>query len=121
MKKRHQAGKRIAAWLMALSLCMTAVPAEQVVYAAGGQNETEVTELTELTEVPESAEAMKDSETTEKTGAGEKAETEEAGTESKAFPKSDITNYLYSVLKLSPAHFMILPDSFSNTVSCPSK
>ena len=51
---------------MALSLCMTAVPAEQVVYAAGGQNETEVTELTELTEVPESAEAMKDSETTEK-------------------------------------------------------
>ena len=48
MKKRHQAGKRIAAWLMALSLCMTAVPAEQVVYAAGGQNETEVTELTEL-------------------------------------------------------------------------
>ena len=30
MKKRHQAGKRIAAWLMALSLCMTAVPAEQV-------------------------------------------------------------------------------------------
>lgn len=72
MKKRHQAGKRIAAWLMALSLCMTAVPAEQVVYAAGGQNETEVTELTELTEVPESAEAMKDSETTEKTGAGEK-------------------------------------------------
>ena len=84
MKKRHQAGKRIAAWLMALSLCMTAVPAEQVVYAAGGQNETEVTELTELTEVPESAEAMKDSETTEKTGAGEKAETEEAGTESKA-------------------------------------
>lgn len=66
MKKRHQAGKRIAAWLMALSLCMTAVPAEQVVYAAGGQNETEVTELTELTEVPESAEAMKDSETTEK-------------------------------------------------------
>ena len=43
MKKRHQAGKRIAAWLMALSLCMTAVPAEQVVYAAGGQNETEVT------------------------------------------------------------------------------
>ena len=49
MKKRHQAGKRIAAWLMALSLCMTAVPAEQVVYAAGGQNETEVTELTELT------------------------------------------------------------------------
>ena len=74
MKKRHQAGKRIAAWLMALSLCMTAVPAEQVVYAAGGQNETEVTELTELTEVPESAEAMKDSETTEKTGAGEKAE-----------------------------------------------
>ena len=84
MKKRHQAGKRIAAWLMALSLCMTAVPAEQVVYAAGGQNETEVTELTELTEVPESAEAMKDSETTEKTGAGEKAEAEEAGTESKA-------------------------------------
>lgn len=66
MKKRHQAGKRIAAWLMALSLCMTAVPAEQVVYAAGGQNETEVTELTETTEVPESAEAMKDSETTEK-------------------------------------------------------
>lgn len=65
-EKRHQAGKRIAAWLMALSLCMTAVPAEQVVYAAGGQNETEVTELTELTEVPESAEAMKDSETTEK-------------------------------------------------------
>lgn len=47
MKKRHQAGKKIAAWLMALSLCMTAVPAEQVVYAAGGQNETEVTELTE--------------------------------------------------------------------------
>ena len=74
MKKRHQAGKKIAAWLMALSLCMTAVPAEQVVYAAGGQNETEVTELTELTEVPESAEAMKDSETTEKTGAGEKAD-----------------------------------------------
>lgn len=66
MKKRHQAGKRIAAWLMALSLCMTAVPAEQVVYAAGGQNETEVTELTELTEVPESAEAMKDSETRKK-------------------------------------------------------
>ena len=29
MKKRHQAGKKIAAWLMALSLCMTAVPAEQ--------------------------------------------------------------------------------------------
>ena len=44
MKKRHQAGKKIAAWLMALSLCVTAVPAEQVVYAASEQNETEITE-----------------------------------------------------------------------------
>lgn len=65
MKKRHQAGKKIAAWLMALSLCMTAVPAEQVVYAAGGQNETEVTELTENPETAENAEAMDDSETAE--------------------------------------------------------
>lgn len=66
MKKKTSGREKNCAWLMALSLCMTAVPAEQVVYAAGGQNETEVTELTELTEVPESAEAMKDSETTEK-------------------------------------------------------
>ena len=65
MKKRHQAGKKIAAWLMALSLCMTAVPAEQVVYAAGGQNETEVTELTENPETAENTEAMDDSETAE--------------------------------------------------------
>lgn len=65
MKKRHQAGKKIAAWLMALSLCMTAVPAEQVVYAAGGQNETEVTELTENPETAENTEALDDSETAE--------------------------------------------------------
>lgn len=65
MKKRHQAGKKIAAWLMALSLCMMAVPAEQVVYAAGGQNETEVTELTENPETAENTEAMDDSETAE--------------------------------------------------------
>ena len=65
MKKRHQAGKKIAAWLMALSLCMMAVPAEQVVYAAGGQNETEVTELTENPETAENTEAMGDSETAE--------------------------------------------------------
>lgn len=65
MKKRHQAGKKIAAWLMALSLCMTAVPAEQVVYAAGGQNETEVTELTENPETAENTEALDNSETAE--------------------------------------------------------
>lgn len=64
-EKRHQAGKKIAAWLMALSLCMTAVPAEQVVYAAGGQNETEVTELTENPETAENTEALDDSETAE--------------------------------------------------------
>mgnify|MGYP000677692972 CR=1 FL=1 len=65
MKKRHQAGKKIAAWLMALSLCMTAVPAEQVVYAAGGQNETEVTELTEN---PETADHKGLAVCSEKTG-----------------------------------------------------
>lgn len=68
MKKRHQAGKKIAAWLMALSLCMTAVPAEQVVYAAGGQNETEATELTETQEMTEGTEVVDDSEMAESEG-----------------------------------------------------
>ena len=65
MKKRHQAGKRIAAWLMALSLCMTAVPAEHVIYAASGQNETEVTEDVEQVETTA---VTQESEATEKTG-----------------------------------------------------
>lgn len=87
MKKRHQAGKRIAAWLMALSLCVTAVPAEQVVYAAGEQNETEITELTQNPEVTESTEAMGDSENAEGNEAGDSGEdqisetTENTGTE----------------------------------------
>ena len=87
MKKRHQAGKRIAAWLMVLSLCVTAVPAEQVVYAAGEQNETEITELTQNPEVTESTEAMGDSENAEGNGAGDSGEdqisetTENTGTE----------------------------------------
>ena len=74
MKKRHQAGKKIAAWLMALSLCVTAVPAEQVVYAAGEQNETEITELTQNPEVTESTEAMGDSENAEGNEAGDSGE-----------------------------------------------
>lgn len=90
MKKRHQAGKKIAAWLMALSLCMTAVPAEQVVYAAGGQNETEAAELTETQEMTESTEVVDDSETgesevTEDNGeenTSEAAETDSTGNES---------------------------------------
>lgn len=87
MKKRHQAGKRIAAWLMVLSLCVTAVPAEQVVYAAGEQNETEITELTQNPEVTESTEAMGDSENAEGNEAGDSGEdqisetTENTGTE----------------------------------------
>lgn len=87
MKKRHQAGKKIAAWLMALSLCVTAVPAEQVVYAAGEQNETEITELTQNPEVTESTEAMGDSENAEGNEAGDSGEdqisetTENTGTE----------------------------------------
>ena len=87
MKKRHQAGKRIAAWLMALSLCVTAVPAEQVVYAAGEQNETEITELAQNPEVTESTEAMGDSENAEGNEAGDSGEdqisetTENTGTE----------------------------------------
>lgn len=87
MKKRHQAGKRIAAWLMALSLCVTAVPAEQVVYAAGEQNETEITELTQNPEVTESTEAMGDSENAEGNEVGDSGEdqisetTENTGTE----------------------------------------
>lgn len=87
MKQRHQAGKRIAAWLMALSLCVTAVPAEQVVYAAGEQNETEITELTQNPEVTESTEAMGDSENAEGNEAGDSGEdqisetTENTGTE----------------------------------------
>lgn len=87
MKKRHQAGKRIAAWLMALSLCVTAVPAEQVVYAASEQNETEITELTQNPEVTESTEAMGDSENAEGNEAGDSGEdqisetTENTGTE----------------------------------------
>lgn len=87
MKKRHQAGKRIAAWLMALSLCVTAVPAEQVVYAAGEQNETEITELTQNPEVTESTEAMGDTENAEGNEAGDSGEdqisetTETTGTE----------------------------------------
>lgn len=87
MKKRHQAGKRIAAWLMALSLCVTAVPAEQVVYAASEQNETEITELTQNSEVTESTEAMGDSENAEGNEAGDSGEdqisetTENTGTE----------------------------------------
>ena len=87
MKKRHQAGKRIAAWLMALSLCVTAVPAEQVVYAASEQNETEITELTQNLEVTESTEAMGDSENAEGNEAGDSGEdqisetTENTGTE----------------------------------------
>lgn len=87
MKKRHQAGKRIAAWLMVLSLCVTAVPAEQVVYAAGEQNETEITELTQNPEVTESTEAMGDSENAEGNEAGDGGEdqisetTENTGTE----------------------------------------
>lgn len=87
MKKRHQAGKKIAAWLMALSLCVTAVPAEQVVYAAGEQNETEITELTQNSEVTESTEAMGDSENAEGNEAGDSGEdqisetTENTGTE----------------------------------------
>ena len=87
MKKRHQAGKRIAAWLMVLSLCVTAVPAEQVVYAAGEQNETEITELTQNPEVTESTEAMGDSENAEGNEAGDSGEdqisetTEKTGTE----------------------------------------
>lgn len=87
MKKRHQAGKKIAAWLMALSLCVTAVPAEQVVYAAGEQNETEITELTQNPEVTESTEAMGDTENAEGNEAGDSGEdqisetTENTGTE----------------------------------------
>lgn len=87
MKKRHQAGKRIAAWLMALSLCVTAVPAEQVVYAASEQNETEITELTQNPEETESTEAMGDSENAEGNEAGDSGEdqisetTENTGTE----------------------------------------
>ncbi len=87
MKKRHQAGKRIAAWLMALSLCVTAVLAEQVVYAASEQNETEITELTQNPEVTESTEAMGDSENAEGNEAGDSGEdqisetTENTGTE----------------------------------------
>ena len=87
MKKRHQAGKKIAAWLMALSLCVTAVPAEQVVYAASEQNETEITELTQNPEVTESTEAMGDSENAEGNEAGDSGEdqisetTENTGTE----------------------------------------
>lgn len=87
MKKRHQAGKRIAAWLMVLSLCVTAVPAEQLVYAAGEQNETEITELTQNPEVTESTEAMGDSENAEGNEAGDSGEdqisetTENTGTE----------------------------------------
>ena len=87
MKKRHQAGKRIAAWLMALSLCVTAVPAEQVVYAASEQNETEITELTQNSEVTESTEAMGASENAEGNEAGDSGEdqisetTENTGTE----------------------------------------
>lgn len=87
MKKRHQAGKRIAAWLMVLSLCVTAVPAEQVVYAAGERNETEITELTQNPEVTESTEAMGDSENAEGNEAGDSGEdqisetTENTGTE----------------------------------------
>lgn len=87
MKKRHQAGKRIAAWLMVLSLCVTAVPAEQVVYAAGEQNETEITELTQNPEVTESTEAMGDSENAEGNEVGDSGEdqisetTENTGTE----------------------------------------
>ena len=87
MKKRHQAGKKIAAWLMALSLCVTAVPAEQVVYAAGEQNETEITELAQNPEVTESTEAMGDSENAEGNEAGDSGEdqisetTENTGTE----------------------------------------
>ena len=87
MKKRHQAGKKIAAWLMVLSLCVTAVPAEQVVYAAGEQNETEITELTQNPEVTESTEAMGDSENAEGNEAGDSGEdqisetTENTGTE----------------------------------------
>ena len=87
MKKRHQAGKRIAAWLMVLSLCVTAVPAEQVVYAAGEQNETEITELTQNPEVTESTEAMGDTENAEGNEAGDSGEdqisetTENTGTE----------------------------------------
>lgn len=87
MKKRQQAGKKIAAWLMALSLCVTAVPAEQVVYAAGEQNETEITELAQNPEVTESTEAMGDSENAEGNEAGDSGEdqisetTENTGTE----------------------------------------
>lgn len=87
MKKRQQAGKKIAAWLMALSLCVTAVPAEQVVYAASEQNETEITELTQNPEVTESTEAMGDSENAEGNEAGDSGEdqisetTENTGTE----------------------------------------
>ncbi len=87
MKKRHQEGKKIAAWLMALSLCVTAVPAEQVVYAASEQNETEITELTQNPEVTESTEAMGNSENAEGNEAGDSGEdqisetTENTGTE----------------------------------------
>ena len=95
MKKRHQAGKRIAAWLMVLSLCVTAVPAEQVVYAAGEQNETEITELTQNPEVTESTEAMGDSENAEGNEAGDSGEdqisetTENTGTEENSEMSAD--------------------------------
>lgn len=95
MKKRHQAGKKIAAWLMALSLCVTAVPAEQVVYAASEQNETEITELTQNPEVTESTEAMGDSENAEGNKAGDSGEdqisetTENTGTEENSEMSAD--------------------------------
>ncbi len=84
MKKRNQAGKRIAAWLMALSLCVTAVPAGQVIYAASGQNETEVTEDVEQVEntaVAQESEATEKTETESGSETTENTETEsESGT-----------------------------------------
>ncbi|HAT89194.1 MAG TPA: hypothetical protein DCS73_05525 [Roseburia sp.] len=79
MKKRNQAGKRIAAWLMALSLCVTAVPAGQVVFAADAPNETEMAEISEATE---NSQVTENFETEESTGETEAAETtENTGTE----------------------------------------
>ena len=85
MKKRHQAGKRIAAWLMALSLCMTAVPAEQAVYAASVQDKTETAESSFAAEDAEQAEktaVTQESEPTEKTVVAHESEmTENTGKE----------------------------------------
>ena len=85
MKKRHQAGKRIAAWLMALSLCMTAVPAEQAVYAASVQDKTEVAESSFAAEDAEQAEktaVTQETEPTEKTVVAHESEmTENTGKE----------------------------------------